>query len=278
MEFSYGWPVAADNVDGNQMPNVNSALPADLAASNPLRCLLWCGTNDLAVGTGTATLEGYYGTWAATCAAAGVQQGILTIPPANNTVGGFIRTPGSAWDIKRIAVNNWLLAGNLGPDVTVFDVESVPELVDPTDTTFYPDGLHLSGSAKSILAAALAGAFTVPNAIPRRTTVDINVNASDFNGSIGTAPTLHAPPYVNTLTWVPGAFGGIYAGGGGWQGPDLGFGQPYFVANLTDFDLGVPLAGGGVAWYSGGGIAPQIVWNGRDSTLTIDAAGGVHWT
>ncbi len=108
------------------------------------------GTNDILFNTSAADLEAGIQSYCTTARAAGFKVVIATI------------TPGTAFwypapkEAVRVAVNTWIKANWANWADAIWKLDEVTELLDPTDATYYTDGLHCITVAASELIAGKA--------------------------------------------------------------------------------------------------------------------------
>lgn len=106
---------------------------------------VWCGTNDLFFG---ATSADTYSAYVAYCQArqtAGWKVISFTILPRTGAPAGF--------ETSRLAVNALISSNNATFSDAFADVASIPQLSDPTNTTYYADGTHLTNAGYALVAA-----------------------------------------------------------------------------------------------------------------------------
>lgn len=116
---------------------------------------LWCGINDLAQDPATTAADIYaiYTQWVSDRQAAGWDNiVVMTLPPF---VGGSLTAAeNAAVDSTRAQLNSLIMA-NAAQATDVIDLASIPQLADPSDTTYRPDGVHYTALGYSLIADAI---------------------------------------------------------------------------------------------------------------------------
>ena len=148
--------ISGDNIRNQRdvvFPDVLAPFYSATRTKNAL--ILAAGTNDIATSgrTGSVVLADQYQA-AATAAALGFKPFLCTILPRN---------PGSGFDVTNFNtqsgyVNTHTRAEAPGMGYGVIDFAAIPQAADPTNTTYFSDGIHPTVALQALMAATAATA------------------------------------------------------------------------------------------------------------------------
>lgn len=218
------------------------------------------GTNDIGFdGATDLTLRTYIQSYAAKARATGFKIYPITILSRNDASWNGTK------EGYRAAFNSWLKANFASFADGVIDLDSVPESQDPSNLTYYQDGLHPTDALDRLLAAKMQSTFGYVTQVLAFTTTPIvgTGTVSDSNRvsltSSATATFITPPAIIGkkvfglTLDVAPGAFAVMGIGIGSAAaaiGMDGSKSIGYF-SNGGVFLNSANIAGGAVSYTAG---------------------------
>lgn len=205
-----GKTISNSGVDGDKLESIDSGWASSGIAAqyNPASCNWYfqqAGCNDMRAGATLSQLQGWIQSIMAKAKAAGYLCAVCTILPEN-----YVGWNGSA-ETVRTGYNTWLKANYSSFCDLLIDFDGIAAMADPSNTTYYTDGLHPTDAGQLLLAQCAQTALTgAPQTKPLATAISgastiaallsYTGPATTINGSSSVSATL-ATASVSSVAW-----------------------------------------------------------------------------